>query len=265
VEIEVDIESEDWQSRKSGLFAKIDKSDFWSSPGRFAVLGLLEAVDRIEQGADRARRLMGRIETHAGRDNLPGRLLALLAQNIYLLATARDDVKAGRPREAYLLVEALADGLHDTPEVLGFGRKIANMYEAWAKNRNMRLARLFRSNPHVELEMRALYAISGYGAYSILEGETGLHVRERPGETQRDHRRDTVRITVVAQPDEPPSSSTAEAAALAWKSIENSGRQSSEVVRRYREAPSPLVRDLARGWRTGRLDLVLGGDFDLFR
>ncbi|MGI9523308.1 MAG: hypothetical protein ACR2PG_16870 [Hyphomicrobiaceae bacterium] len=31
----------------------------------------------------------------------------------------------------------------------------------------------------------------------------------------------------------------------------------------YREAPSPLVRDLARGWRTGRVDLVLGGDFDL--
>jgi ATP-dependent Clp protease ATP-binding subunit ClpC len=35
------------------------------------------------------------------------------------------------------------------------------------------------------------------------------------------------------------------------------------VVRRYREAPSPLVRD-ARGWRTGRLDRVLAGDFDLF-
>jgi ATP-dependent Clp protease ATP-binding subunit ClpC len=28
--------------------------------------------------------------------------------------------------------------------------------------------------------------------------------------------------------------------------------------------PSPLVRDTARGWRTGRLDRVLAGDFDLF-
>jgi hypothetical protein len=34
------------------------------------------------------------------------------------------------------------------------------------------------------------------------------------------------------------------------------------IVRRYRENP-PLVRDAAAGWRTGRLELVLGGDFDL--
>ena len=32
------------------------------------------------------------------------------------------------------------------------------------------------------------------------------------------------------------------------------------VVRRYREEPAPLVRD----YRTGRLDRVLAGDFDLF-
>jgi ATP-dependent Clp protease ATP-binding subunit ClpC len=36
------------------------------------------------------------------------------------------------------------------------------------------------------------------------------------------------------------------------------------VVRRYREQP-PLVRDAAGGWRTGRLDVVLGGDFDLLQ
>jgi ATP-dependent Clp protease ATP-binding subunit ClpC len=34
-------------------------------------------------------------------------------------------------------------------------------------------------------------------------------------------------------------------------------------VRRYRRDPSPLVRDAVRGWRTGRLDSVLAGDFDL--
>jgi ATP-dependent Clp protease ATP-binding subunit ClpC len=36
-----------------------------------------------------------------------------------------------------------------------------------------------------------------------------------------------------------------------------------EIVRRYREQPSPLVRDNVRGYRTGRLELVLSGDFDL--
>jgi ATP-dependent Clp protease ATP-binding subunit ClpC len=35
-------------------------------------------------------------------------------------------------------------------------------------------------------------------------------------------------------------------------------------VRRYRPGRSPLVRDTARGYRTGRLDRVLAGDFDLY-
>ncbi len=40
--------------------------------------------------------------------------------------------------------------------------------------------------------------------------------------------------------------------------------KTNAVVRRYREEP-PLVRDAAGNWRTGRLDLVLGGDFDLLQ
>jgi ATP-dependent Clp protease ATP-binding subunit ClpC len=34
-------------------------------------------------------------------------------------------------------------------------------------------------------------------------------------------------------------------------------------VRRYRSEPSPLVRSMNGSWRTGRLDAVLRGDFDL--
>lgn len=34
------------------------------------------------------------------------------------------------------------------------------------------------------------------------------------------------------------------------------------IVRRYRELPSPLVRDVAHGWRSGKFDRVLAGDFD---
>ena len=37
----------------------------------------------------------------------------------------------------------------------------------------------------------------------------------------------------------------------------------ARIVRRYRERPTPLVRDAVRGWRTGRLDPVLAGGFDL--
>ena len=35
------------------------------------------------------------------------------------------------------------------------------------------------------------------------------------------------------------------------------------VCRRYRAEPSPLVRDSVRGWRSGRLDRVLAGEFDV--
>ena len=35
------------------------------------------------------------------------------------------------------------------------------------------------------------------------------------------------------------------------------------VIRRYRGDPAPLVRDLRRGWRSGRIEAVLAGDFDL--
>ena len=38
---------------------------------------------------------------------------------------------------------------------------------------------------------------------------------------------------------------------------------SASVVRRYRLDASPLIRDVVHGWRTGRQDLVLEGDFDL--
>ena len=41
------------------------------------------------------------------------------------------------------------------------------------------------------------------------------------------------------------------------------GPQPHAVVRRYRREPSPLVRDIPGGWRTGKLDAVLRGDFDL--
>jgi hypothetical protein len=37
----------------------------------------------------------------------------------------------------------------------------------------------------------------------------------------------------------------------------------STVVRRYRRDPAPLVRNADGSWRTGRLDAVLRGDFDL--
>ncbi|MGB8511104.1 MAG: AAA family ATPase [Pyrinomonadaceae bacterium] len=112
---------------------------------------------------------------------------------------------------------------------------------------------------------RALLAVSGFGAYSILQREAGLHILETP-QDEKSFNRARVQVRVVAQPDEPPTGHGQEALrrqaedALAFD--EQKGVPPS-IVRRYREEPSPLVRDSVRGWRTGKLERVLGGDFDL--
>jgi ATP-dependent Clp protease ATP-binding subunit ClpC len=111
--------------------------------------------------------------------------------------------------------------------------------------------------------MRAIYSVSGYGAYSILSPETGLHVLETAGDASNAQKRLPVRVTVAPQPDEPLPPDPDDAVRLAEQAVENEDEPNPKVVRRYREAPSPLVRDNNRGWRTGRIDLVLGGDFDL--
>ena len=49
----------------------------------------------------------------------------------------------------------------------------------------------------------------------------------------------------------------------ALKAVSGEAESASDMVRRYRETPSPLVRDSVRGWRTGRLDRVFDGDFDV--
>jgi ATP-dependent Clp protease ATP-binding subunit ClpC len=35
------------------------------------------------------------------------------------------------------------------------------------------------------------------------------------------------------------------------------------IVRRYHDGAAALVRDSRKGWRSGRLDTVLAGNFDL--
>jgi ATP-dependent Clp protease ATP-binding subunit ClpC len=101
--------------------------------------------------------------------------------------------------------------------------------------------------------------ISGFGAHRLLSKEVGLHVLELaddgkgPGRTAA-----RVRLAIAPLGDLPPDKLRAALAdALAR------GPQPHAVVRRYRRHPSPLVRNMNGGWRTGKLDAVLCGDFDL--
>ena len=87
-------------------------------------------------------------------------------------------------------------------------------------------------------------------AHDAALGNAGLHVLEfedGKGNTQR-----CVALVEVAA-DGPAAAS------------EPSAADTQAIARRYREEPSPLVRDTRRGWRSGRLDRVLGGDFDIMQ
>jgi hypothetical protein len=90
-----------------------------------------------------------------------------------------------------------------------------------------------------------------------------LHVLET-ADGGDEARRCTARVRVVPEPPAAPRPRE-QALASALAALGEVGSTRTAVVRRYRDRPSPLVRDAAAGWRTGRLDLVLGGDFDVFR
>jgi ATP-dependent Clp protease ATP-binding subunit ClpC len=141
------------------------------------------------------------------------------------------------------------------------------MYRRWAERRRMRLEVVeehegARGNGAGAEEYRAVLAVSGYGAYTILSPESGLHVFETPqDEKSFDRARATVRV--VGQPDEPAGRGPQALRAQAESALASDPAPPPTIVRRYREEPSPLVRDSARGWRTGRLERVLDGDFDL--
>ena len=100
--------------------------------------------------------------------------------------------------------------------------------------------------------------VSGFGAHRILAAEAGLHVFEQ---SEGGAGRVTARVRLAAVPlgDVP----AAKERKRVVKALDEAPRVNT-VVRRYREEP-PLVRDAAGKWRSGRLDLVLGGDFDLLQ
>jgi ATP-dependent Clp protease ATP-binding subunit ClpC len=106
-----------------------------------------------------------------------------------------------------------------------------------------------------------VFAVSGFGAYAILRPEAGIHQLEVP-KGARSFARHAALVQVAPQPEEPAGATQGGLRAQAEWALSSSGVDST-VVRRYREQPSPLVRDSVRNWKTGRIDRVFAGDFDL--
>ena len=271
------VEAEEWQGRKNLALLETSAPGFWNSSARFSVLGLAEYMDRIETGLDTAGSLLKRLTgAHTrGRQHFPADLVARLAHQLYLLDAACRGLAAGHPREAFLSVRASCEAGTETAVCNAFARRIAEMYRRWAEARRMRFE-ILEETKDVDADAAAaaatttadapyqmLASVSGFAAYSLLSAESGLHVWETP-QDEKSFTRARVHVRVVAQPDEPAGREGVRGqAAQAFAADTNGAPPLPQIVRRYREEPSPLVRDSVRGWRTGKLTRVLEGGFDL--
>jgi ATP-dependent Clp protease ATP-binding subunit ClpC len=231
-----------WSDARDADYAAMNERDFWSQPQRFEVLDRIERRDRIESALDTAQRLDGRL----ARDGADAGFVGRHAQLLWLLEHAVDAVSQQRPQDALLWLGASESDLKREPaRTRLWWQQLLGMYMAWVERRNMRVEVLEQN----AVECRARLAISGFGALALLEAEHGLHAFEYEAE-EGGTRRVAASVRIAAD-------HAGRARPQRWDPDDD-----LRVCRRYRAAPSPLVRDGVRGWRSGRLDRVLAGEFD---
>jgi len=258
------IDDEAWQARKAAALDRQREPGFWDSPARFSVFGTIEQMDRIEAGIDSARKLFGQLRGRAGagRTRFNREHTGRLATRLFVLEMAVGDVVESRPLDAFLMVEAAGQIEAEATGAAEFLARVAAMYRGWAQRRGLALETILEEA--LGRDTRVVMAVSGLAAHSLLASETGMHVLEEPDPQGPGFSRVHVRVRVAPQPDAPAADGIRGLRTQARAAFATQGPAPAQIVRRYRERPSPLVRDTVRGWRTGRVERVLAGDFDLF-
>jgi ATP-dependent Clp protease ATP-binding subunit ClpC len=255
-DIERTLQSAEWDGLKEKLAEEIAAADFWNRSDRFDALARFALMDRVKSALETANALRGRLGRYS---RTPARysaeLSGRLALQLHLVREGIRDTFDNAPVELALIIEPVFDGAGDRQATLAWCDKLRSMYRAWARKRRMQILEMPNAAKHKDTPV---LTVSGFGAHRILSPESGLHVFETSeGGTGRVTAR--VRLAVVPLGDVP----AAKEQKLVAEALDEAPRANA-VVRRYREEP-PLVRDAAGKWRTGRLDLVLGGEFDLLQ
>ncbi|NIP94108.1 MAG: AAA domain-containing protein, partial [Akkermansiaceae bacterium] len=250
------LELDAYRDRKQDCLDAMSAPGFWQNPGRFATLGLAEYIERIESSllstGEFLRRLLAD-PAHRGSAERFRSIISHHAERLFLLESAYHEI-TGRDRWDVFLAILPGD---QSAASAAFAEKLGNMYEAWARQRGMRFTPLrldLAANPPPVWAA----AIEGFGAWCILGREAGKHIHSEGG------RGDTAsaEVRAVTQPPEPPDFLGLTVTTLAQREFAHN-QPSPQTVRRYQEVPTPLVRDKISNWRTGRLDLVLRGHFDI--
>jgi ATP-dependent Clp protease ATP-binding subunit ClpC len=261
--------------RKQVALEQISFPGFWEEEGRYRVLAEAEYLDRLETACRTASKLGARLRQRLeapqeGSDtngSEEAELCSLLGFRVYSLERALAGLDVGAPFELFLRLRVVGERALSPEAEQQFLEELVAMYLSWAERRGMQAEVLARSKQEVLLHA------GGLGAGLILQPEAGLHVLEVL-ETKQDgkHRgngsreRSLERVTVAVQIGEcVPGERISEGALLEQaRRAFRTAEMPAQVVRRYRKQPSALVRDAVRGYRTGRLDTVLAGGFDLF-
>ena len=243
----------DWTALKSSLAEAAADPQIWSRPDRAAVFATLGLTDRVREAADTVGRLARRLGSGFAKGDAAARdLAARLALHLWLVEAGVGDALAGAPPDAILAIDAPMEG-GDAGDQAAWSRRLMAMYVAWAERRRMQ----FRLSTPKDGGAPIL-VVSGFGAFRTLAAEAGLHVLEFvEGETAR---RVVARVRVAEEPQEEGPPQQAHRRLAAALDAAGAGR---EVIRNYRDGPGPLVRDRVTGRRSGQLEVVLGGDFDL--
>ena len=144
------------------------------------MLARIEYLDRVEAALRTAVRLLSRLHQERESARRPNaEVVCVLAERLYLLDRVADEIESGDPPDAYVSVRP-SPGVQDLAgDARDFAGRLLAMYERWAKRRGMRTQPI----PAADRDERRL-AISGFGAYTILKAEAGLHVLELPRENQ---------------------------------------------------------------------------------
>jgi ATP-dependent Clp protease ATP-binding subunit ClpC len=252
-EISETLTSESWTSGYVRLHSAMAEPGFWTDEARFSTLSAIEMADRVREASRTAERLFQRYTASGDHTERSSReLAARVALQLFNIRQGLDDIARRAPIDALLLVEPSMEAGADALAATAWCRRLADMYRNWATRRRIQFA---------EIKDGAALPIlhfTGFGAFRTLQGEAGLHVFDEHIATAT--RRLVARVSVTSGPDHDlPKSGRYAAAMKLLSALPNT----TTVVRRYREDPAPMVRDAIRGWRTGKLDAVLAGDFDL--
>ncbi len=250
------LESDAWETQKAQLARAMQEPDFWTNPGRYDLLARLALMDRVRAAASTAEAFRARLTKSPARTGKSSKeLIGRLALQLHLIGEGIRDVFELAPIEVAITIEPALGGAAETDGFEAWRVQLLDMYRGWASARNMQLSEI----PGVRGKEGPILLIAGFGAYRGLSQEAGLHVLEIP-EGDKNLERVTARVRVAPAPlgDVPPNKLRA---ALAG-AFAPAGAPTT-LIRRYRDGASPLVRDMVSGWRSGRLDAVMRGDFDL--